>query len=363
MLDRKTLLHGMEAVKSSLERRGLHLDDELQRLLTLEARRKEMLVRHRGLREEQKRDEKVLVNLGKDNPEGQKVLCRLRERQWKQDELKVALESLDEELSQIYEMLPNLLSTDVPAQDEGDRIVYETQGWKAPVLDYDPKTWNELAIRLGIVCTTGQRRTFQGGGARLLRALQNHLLDTLAESGALEMTGCPLDCCTDRVLVLEQISRPMCFCKEVGVLALYQITTAGREQEIQEEMGRLLTRILENLGLRVRMKVPTAPKTRWDSMRDVQVEVYLAQTCRFEAVGILSSFGTFHARELRIRHRGLGRGGPQTVATVECERFDLTPLLWALLEMGQNDDGTVTVPQVLQSQFGDNKIQPIQRRP
>ncbi len=186
MLDPKLFMdgQGLEQVRLSLERRGVHFDLDLVRELSgkrkdLKSRADEMKSRlNRGSKE----TGRLLKDGNKQEAEKQKSLMR---------ELSDEINGLDEEIrkleSDLYERvlyIPNIPDESVPfGEDENDNV--ESRKWgNPPEFDFPVKDHVELGESLGILDfaagskIAGSRFTLlKGAASRLERALISFFMD------------------------------------------------------------------------------------------------------------------------------------------------------------------------------------------
>lgn len=71
----------------------------------------------------------------------------------------------------------------------------------------------------------------------------------------------------------------------------------------------------------------------------------------------MSHFGTFQARRANIRTRG-PQGKPKLVATLNGSGLPVGRTLAALLEQGQQQDGSVALPEALIPYLGSRRLSP-----
>ncbi|MEK6557896.1 MAG: serine--tRNA ligase, partial [Candidatus Margulisiibacteriota bacterium] len=100
------------------------------------------------------------------------------------------LGTIEEQLRQLYLLIPNMMSEDTPTgKDEADNLVEKSRG-STPSFSFEPKSHDELGRNLGILDfsrgakLSGSRFTvYRGAAAKLERALINFMLDTHSQNG------------------------------------------------------------------------------------------------------------------------------------------------------------------------------------
>jgi seryl-tRNA synthetase len=77
---------------------------------------------------------------------------------------------------------------------------------------------------------------------------------------------------------------------------------------------------------------------------------------RWLEVSSCSNFGDYQARRMAIRYRPVPGARPELVHTLNGSGLALPRIVAAILEVYQNADGTVTVPDVLRPYMGADTI-------
>ena len=191
MLDLNLIRREPERVKEGLRKRG---DDPalVDRVLELDARRRELLKQVEAMRAERNRVSKEIARLR--DPEARNA--KIAAMRALGDELKTLEQQLREVEDRLHEQLawlPNLPADDVPVgEDEHDNVVLRTVG-EIPHFDFTPKPHWDLGPELGIIDfdrgtkLSGSRfYVLRGAGARLQRALIQWMLDLHIRQGYLE---------------------------------------------------------------------------------------------------------------------------------------------------------------------------------
>ncbi|MDQ3388265.1 MAG: serine--tRNA ligase [Gemmatimonadota bacterium] len=114
-----------------------------------------------------------------------------------------------------------------------------------------------------------------------------------------------------------------------------------------EELTGHAERVLQLLGLPYRVLLLAGGDLGFSSSMTYDLEVWAPGVDRWLEVSSCSNFGDFQARRAGIRFRPDGGGKPEFVHTLNGSGVALPRTVVALLENGQQADGSVVVPEVL----------------
>ncbi|MEE9207958.1 MAG: serine--tRNA ligase [Gemmatimonadota bacterium] len=130
--------------------------------------------------------------------------------------------------------------------------------------------------------------------------------------------------------------------------------------EVAEEQLEMLTRhaevVLERLGLTYRRVLLPAGDLGFANSITYDLEVWAPGVDKWLEVSSCSSYGDFQARRGGIRYRPAAGGKPAFVTTLNGSGVALARTLVALLEHGQEEDGSVRIPKVLQPHMGTDRL-------
>jgi seryl-tRNA synthetase len=90
--------------------------------------------------------------------------------------------------------------------------------------------------------------------------------------------------------------------------------------------------------------------------KTVDLEVYLPGQGRYYEVSSCSNCEDFQARRGNIRYRPAPKEKPLFVHTLNGSGLATSRLMAAILESNQEPDGTVRIPEVLQSMIGSERL-------
>ncbi len=118
-----------------------------------------------------------------------------------------------------------------------------------------------------------------------------------------------------------------------------------------ERMTRCAEAILEKLGLPYRTIVLCTGDMGFGSQKTHDMEVWLPGQNTYREISSVSTCGQFQARRMNARFRAPG-GKPESVATLNGSGLAVGRCLIAVLENGQQADGSVDLPAVLHPYLG-----------
>lgn len=136
---------------------------------------------------------------------------------------------------------------------------------------------------------------------------------------------------------------------------LVQIVDPAESYDTLEEMRTDAEDLLNELGLPYRRLLMCTGDLGFTQAKKYDLEVWSAAQGRWLEVSSISNFETFQARRMKIRFRG-GSGKPEYVHTLNGSALALPRIVAALLENGQQEDGSVTLPEVLVKYTGFETI-------
>jgi seryl-tRNA synthetase len=188
MLDLKLIRSEPERVKAALERRGA--GEEIDELLALDARRRELLPRIEGAQAERKTLSK---RIGEEKQKGGEAtdlveaVARLKEDI---ESGKAELEEVEAAIERVAAALPNLPDPDSPdGMTEEDAVVLREVG-ERPSFDFEPLDHLEIGTRLGLIDVeaaarvSGSRFAYLKGDLVLVEmALVRFALDLVGSEG------------------------------------------------------------------------------------------------------------------------------------------------------------------------------------
>ena len=129
------------------------------------------------------------------------------------------------------------------------------------------------------------------------------------------------------------------------------ICTPDTALDEQERMVGCAETILQKLALPYRTIVLCTGDMGFGAQRTYDIEVWLPGQNRYREISSVSTCGQFQARRMNARFRPAG-GKPEFVATLNGSGLAVGRCLIAVLENGQQADGSVDLPAVLAPYLG-----------
>lgn len=120
----------------------------------------------------------------------------------------------------------------------------------------------------------------------------------------------------------------------------------------QKRMLRCAEDLLERLGIPYRTVVLCTGDMGFGARRTYDIEAWLPGQNTYREISSVSTTGDFQARRMNARFRPEGGGKPEFVHTLNGSGLAVGRCLIAVLENGQNEDGSVTLPDVLKPYLG-----------
>jgi seryl-tRNA synthetase len=133
---------------------------------------------------------------------------------------------------------------------------------------------------------------------------------------------------------------------------LVSITTPDESAAEHERMTRCAERILTELGLVWRRLLLCAGDTGFGATKTYDLEVWLPGQQAWREISSCSNCRDFQARRMDARFRPAGAKGTEFVHTLNGSGVAVGRALLAVMETHQNQDGSVTIPEVLRPWMG-----------
>jgi len=119
-----------------------------------------------------------------------------------------------------------------------------------------------------------------------------------------------------------------------------------------EELTGHAERVLQRLGIPYRTVALCAGDIGFGSAKTYDLEAWLPSQARYREISSCSNFEAFQARRMQARWRNPDGNKPEPLHTLNGSGLAVGRTLVAILENFQNEDGSVSVPQVLQPYLG-----------
>ncbi|MCK4412152.1 MAG: serine--tRNA ligase [Candidatus Eisenbacteria sp.] len=413
MYDLKFVREHAGELRRAVEQKREHAD--LDAILADEERRRALLAEVEKLKAERNRTSQ---EIGRRKAAGEDVsasVAAMRELGERIRELDDQLRTIEGEIHERLQWVPNIPHPSVPVGDESANAV--VRAWGTPREEEGLRNHLEIGEALGILALTPAAQMsgsgfigFTGLGARLERALINYMLDLHGVAGYREMRvpyatrsaalfGCgqlpklaedmyrlegedlfliptaevPLTnfyrgvIWNEEELPVNLVAYSPCFRREAGAhgkqthglirlhqfdkVELVKIVTPERSYEELERLTADAEQVLQSLGLPYRVLLLASGDLSFASAKCYDLELWAPGSARWLEVSSCSNFEDFQARRIGLRYRG-SDGKLHLVHTLNGSGVALPRLTVALLEHYQQADGTVRVPEPLRPYLG-----------
>src|SRR5258705_9863923 len=132
---------------------------------------------------------------------------------------------------------------------------------------------------------------------------------------------------------------------------MVQVVNPETSYDVLEEMTGHAEAILQKLGLPYRVVALASGDLGFGSTKTYDLEVWLPAQNAYREISSVSNCEAFQARRMQARFKN-AQGKNELVHTLNGSGLAVGRALVAVLENGQNDDGSVTVPEVLRPYMG-----------
>jgi seryl-tRNA synthetase len=138
---------------------------------------------------------------------------------------------------------------------------------------------------------------------------------------------------------------------------MFAFTTPEHSEAIHQEMLEIEEQIFQGLGLPYRVVDICTGDLGGAAYRKYDLEAWMPGRNDYGEVTSTSNTTDYQARRLRIRHRKDDHR-PQLLHTLNGTAIAVSRALIALLEVHQQEDGSVVLPEVLIPYVGNQRIEP-----
>lgn len=194
MLDIRVIRENPEKVKAAMKSRNKDMDAQVDRVLQIDAARRELMGKADALKAEQNAASKEIPRIKKEGGDISEIMSRMNEIKESVKKLDAELADLDAAQKSLMYEFPNIPNESVPVgKDDSENV--EVRRWGEPTkFDFEPKAHWDIGADLGILDpetaakVTGTRFHFyKDMGARLERAIMNFFLNTHTANGYTEV--------------------------------------------------------------------------------------------------------------------------------------------------------------------------------
>ncbi|MBQ5777675.1 MAG: serine--tRNA ligase [Oscillospiraceae bacterium] len=422
MLDIKVIRDNPEKVKAALARRCKDYSAEVDKVLELDTKRREIIGKSEAIKAQQNADSKKIPQMKKAGEDTTELFAELKKLGDEAKALEVELREVEDELNNALLVIPNTPNDSIPDGPDSDSNVEVRRVGEPKKFDFEPKAHWDIGEDLGILDpqtaakVTGTRFHFyKGAGAALERAVINFYLDTHTSRGYTEvfppfmvnrasMTGTgqlpkfeedafhlgredyfliptaevPVtnmhrdEIINGEDLTIKYCAYSACFRAEAGSagrdtrglirqhqfnkVELVKFANPETSYEELESLTADAEFVLSSLGLPYRVVCLCAGDMGFSAAKTYDIEVWMPSYDRYLEISSCSNFEDYQARRASIRFRPEAGAKPQLVHTLNGSGVAIGRTVAAILENYQNEDGSVTVPEVLRKYIGKDVI-------
>ncbi|MDP8101712.1 serine--tRNA ligase [Phocoenobacter atlanticus] len=137
---------------------------------------------------------------------------------------------------------------------------------------------------------------------------------------------------------------------------LVQIVEPEKSMDALEELTGHAEKVLQLLGLPYRKVLLCTGDMGFGSAKTYDLEVWLPAQNTYREISSCSNMWDFQARRMQARFRMKGEKKPRLVHTLNGSGLAVGRTLVAILENYQNQDGSITVPEVLRPYMGGVEV-------
>lgn len=409
MLDIRRIRQNPDELRRALKNRNSTVD--VDELLALDERRRTMLNEVETLKNRRNEESRNIAKIKRGGGDASAVMEEMRKVGDEIAEMDREIAEVDEKINYILMRLPNYPHASVPiGKDDTDNVEQRRVGTPRD-FGWTPKAHWDIGTDLGILDfeaaakISGARFTvYRGLGARLERSVIAFFMDTHADDGYVEilppymvtrstMTGTgqlpkfeedayKVDQDTFliptaevpvtnlyRDMILDGAKLPIrhcaysaCFRGEAGSagrdtrglirqhqfnkVELVKVCKPEQSYDELESMTHQAEKVLQLLGLPYRVVCLSTGDMGFSAAKTYDIEVWMPSYGRYVEISSCSNCEDFQARRASIRYRD-GKGKPQLCHTLNGSGVAVGRTVAAILENYQNEDGSVTVPDVL----------------
>jgi seryl-tRNA synthetase len=410
MIDLKLLQKDFDAISSALMRKKVSRET-IEALKNKNETLKNAKVDFETAQAEQNAMSKLFGQYKREGKDISELKAKVDANKEKITLLQESMRKAEDDLTSLVMGVPNMPDADVPDGESEDDNVEIKKVLTPKTFDFTPKEHWELAekngwidFERGVKIAKSRFSVAYGDGARLERALINFMLDFNRERGftevsvpalvnrrALEGTGqlpkfeddlfktededlfliptaeVPLtNLFQDEIIPADKLPILMngytsCFRKEAGSagrdtrgmirqhqfhkVELVSITKQDESDDVFQKMVDTASDILTALELPHRLVKLCTADLGFSAANTIDLEVWLPGQNRYREISSVSNTRDFQARRAKIRYKEAKKN--LLVHTLNGSALAVGRTMVAIMENGQNEDGSITLPKVL----------------
>ena len=178
--------------------------------------------------------------------------------------------------------------------------------------------------------------------------LTNMVRDTILDAKQLPMRFCALtQCFRAEAGSAGRDTRGMIRQHQFSKVEMVSITSPENSDEELERMTQCAAVILQKLGLAYRVVSLCTGDLGFSARRTNDLEVWLPGQDKYREISSCSNCGDFQARRMKGRFRDADAKGTKFFHTLNGSGLAVGRCLVAILENYQNQDGSITIPDIL----------------
>ncbi|MES2214731.1 MAG: serine--tRNA ligase [Pseudomonadota bacterium] len=147
-------------------------------------------------------------------------------------------------------------------------------------------------------------------------------------------------------------TRGMMRMHQFSKVELVSITTPDESEEEHEYILNAAETVLKKLDLPYRVIMLAAGDMSFTAHKTYDIEVWMPGQNKYREISSCSNCGDFQARRMKARYKEFGAQETTFVHTLNGSGLPIGRTLIAIMENYQNPDGSISVPQALQSYMG-----------
>ena len=190
MIDIKLIRNDPDKIKAGGKKRCIDVDETVDRILSMDEKRREVTTNVERLRAEQNAASKQIPQIRKAGGDPSEIMAQMKELSAKVKESSAELESLEEEQKTLLLSLPNMPDDDLEAGGKENNKPIHYFGEKPDFSGFTPKNHVELCESLGLIDYERGAKlagagtwVYRGMGARLEWALLNFFIEEHLRDG------------------------------------------------------------------------------------------------------------------------------------------------------------------------------------
>ncbi len=147
-------------------------------------------------------------------------------------------------------------------------------------------------------------------------------------------------------------TRGMIRLHQFGKVELVSITTPEESKNEHEYITNASETILQKLNLPYRVMLLCTGDMGFAAKKTYDIEVWLPGQKQYREIASCSNCGDFQARRMKARYKEFGINETTLVHTLNASGLPIGRTMVAILENYQNEDGSITIPDVLINYMG-----------